>query len=394
MNQRRKNKVSSNYFQTQSVQLVKGGSAYFSLMFDLIDKAQKSIHLQVYIFEADETGRMVAAALKKAVLRNVDVYLLVDGYASQELSESFIKELTEAGIRFRFFEPFFKSYNFYFGRRLHHKVLVTDASFAMVGGINISNRYNDMPGANAWLDFAMYVEGDIATELCKFCKNYWKGFLDNRIPQNCDNDKMAINKIANEHLLVRIARNDWVSRKNQVSKIYFEMFTKSKHSIIILGTYFLPGRKIRQQIIKAVNRGVDVKIIAAGPSDVKIAKYAERWLYDWMLRNKINLYEYQKTVLHGKLAVSDSEFVTVGSYNINNISAYASIELNLAIKNNTFAKQTEDVLLDIIQKDCIPVSLEQHKRSKNIIRQFVRWLSYQLIRILFYLFTFYFKQRP
>jgi cardiolipin synthase len=122
-------------------------------------------------------------------------------------------------------------------------------------------------------------------------------------------------------------------------------------------------------------------------------KDAERWLYDWLLRNKIELYEYQKNILHGKIAACDSEWMTVGSYNVNDISAHASIELNLDVKNNDFVKQTEETLEKIMKNDCIPISKEYHIHKKNIVKQFVRWLSYYFIRTMLYLFTFYFKRK-
>src|SRR5262245_57646339 len=113
----------------------------------MIDSAQESIHLQVYIFDPDETGTVISDALIRAAERNVRIYIMVDAYGSQKLSRRFIKRLTDAGIFFRKFRPAFKSRKFYVGRRLHHKVVVVDAHRSMVGGVNISDRYNDMPDA-------------------------------------------------------------------------------------------------------------------------------------------------------------------------------------------------------------------------------------------------------
>ena len=107
----------------------------------MIKEARQSIHMQIYIFEDDETGRLVGDALIAAAKRNVQTYLLVDGFASQNLPQEFINNLVTSGVHFRHFEPLFKSRNFYFGRRLHSKVLVTDAKSALVGGVNITNRY-------------------------------------------------------------------------------------------------------------------------------------------------------------------------------------------------------------------------------------------------------------
>jgi cardiolipin synthase A/B len=147
------------------VKLVRGGREYFDLLLQLIHSAKEFIHLQTYIFSHDETGSLVADALKKAAERNVAVYLLVDGYASQALSKSFIADLKSAGVNFRFFEPLFRSRNFYFGRRMHHKVFVADARHSLVGGINIADRYNDFEGHPAWLDFALYCEGETGKKI-------------------------------------------------------------------------------------------------------------------------------------------------------------------------------------------------------------------------------------
>ena len=375
------------------MQLIRGGRAYFDKLLQLIGMAKESIHLQTYIYEDDETGRLVANALKEAVLRNVEVHLMADGYASQAMSKSFIADLKNAGIHFRFFETFFKSRYFYFGRRMHHKMTVVDTRYALVGGVNISNRYNDMPGQPAWLDFALFVEGEVARELCVLCWKSWKSYPVNMGITPCEEKQVSFDFLPEEQSEVRMRRNDWVRRKNQISSTYVKILRSSRSEVTILCSYFLPGIFIRRQMVNAIKRGVSIRVIAAGNSDVKVAKNAERWLYDWLLRNGIELYEYQKNILHGKMAVSDEEWMTAGSYNINNISAYASIELNLDVRNPAFAKETRQVLQQIIEKDCTRITFEQHIKTNNIFKQFNRWLSYQFIRTVFYLFTFYFKHK-
>jgi cardiolipin synthase len=375
------------------VKLIRGGKEYFDLLIQLINNAAESIHLQTYIYDDDETGQQVAAALKAAVKKNVVVYLLADGYASQVMSQNFINELREAGVQFRFFEPLLKSKQFYFGRRLHHKIFVADAKFSLVGGVNITNRYNDMPESKAWLDFALYAEGEISRELCILCWKTWKGFPSKMGITPCEEKKLSFDFSGNDICKVKMRRNDWVRGKNEISQSYHEMFRYARSHITILCSYFLPGKIIRSLLSRAARRGVKIKVITAGPSDVMLAKYAERWLYDWLLRNKIELYEYQPAVLHAKVAVCDKEWFTVGSYNINNVSAYASIELNLDVYSSGLAAQTEQMINKIVENDCIPITMKQHVRSKNIVKQFVRWFSYQFIRTVFYLLTFYYKQK-
>jgi cardiolipin synthase A/B len=388
----RKYKAVSKYTDRNKVKIIRGGAAYFNLLIDLINNAAESIHLQTYYFENDETGRMIADALMAAAMRNVSVYLLADGYASQPVTKKMIHSFEEAGVHFRFFEPLLKSKNFYFGRRLHHKIFVSDGRFALTGGINIANRYNDMPELPAWLDFALYAEGEIAGELCVTCWKTWNGFPKKMTLTPCEKKQQAFDFNEAETSSVRMRRNDWVRRKNEISSTYIEMFRNAQSQITIICSYFLPGKIIRRLLRNASERGVKISVITAGPSDVMISKNAERWMYDWLIRNNIKLYEYQTTVLHAKVAVCDSEWLTIGSYNINNISAYASIELNLDVKNAAIAKQMEQTLETIIEQECVHITKEALIQTKNIFRQFVNWLSYQVIRFLFFMVTFYYKR--
>ena len=385
--------MSLEYSIHNKVKIIRAGKEYFDFLLHLINTATDSIHLQTYIYDDDETGMLIADALKSSAKRNVEVYLLTDGYASQIMSQKFIYELRDAGIHFRFFEPFFRSKYFYLGRRMHHKVFVADAKFALVGGINIANRYNEMPGKLAWLDYSLYVEGEVAKELCVLCWKTWNLFPAKMGITPCEEKQLVFDFRDEETSWVRMRRNDWVRRKNEISATYIEMLLNARSHITIMCSYFLPGKIIRSLLSNAANRGVKIKVITAGPSDIMLAKYAERWMYDWLLRNKIELFEYQPSILHAKVAVCDSEWLTIGSYNVNNISAYASIELNLDVRSADFAKGVEQVLEIIIQNECVAITKNKHIHTKNIFKQFIRWCSYQFIRIVFYLLTFYFKQR-
>jgi len=126
----RRSKAAKKYTTRNKVKIIRGGTEYFNLLLELINRAEESIHLQTYIFGNDETGNMVADALMAAAKRKVNVYLLADGYASQSLSKKTMQAFAAAGVHFRFFEPLLKSKNFYFGRRLHHKIFVSDGKYS------------------------------------------------------------------------------------------------------------------------------------------------------------------------------------------------------------------------------------------------------------------------
>lgn len=385
-------RISSAYTVHNNVKLVRAGKAYFNLLLQMISGARESIHLQTYIFEDDETGRMVAAALVAAVKKGVQVYMITDAYASGKLPKQFVAHLEQGGVNFRFFEPIFKSKHFYVGRRLHHKLVVVDAKYCMVGGINIGDRYNDTKAGSAWLDFALYAEGDIAWQVYLLARKTWQGFaLQKKLPPINHATGPTIHPIGNS--LVRLRQNDWVNRKNQISRTYREMLNTASSHIMFVCSYFMPGNKIKRYITNAIKRGVKISVIMAGQSDVWVAKNAERFMYDWLLRNNIQIFEYQGNMLHAKLAVADGQWLTVGSYNVNNISAYASVELNLDVRSEPFAKEVEDALAAIVANDCLPVTQEVLYKTRNIFSRCIRWLSYEFIRLMIFLFTFYFKQR-
>ena len=373
------------------VQLVYGGKDYFNTLSEIINNAKHCIHLQFYIYENDETGWLITHALIEAAQRKVDVYLQVDGYASQGISKKMAAELKDAGVKLKWFEPFFRSKHFYFGRRLHRKVVVADGLYSLVGGINVCNRYNDMPGEPAWLDTALYCEGEASFALHHICRDMWgdknlSSIDTSHIETFCDDIP------EDEQIMVRVRRNDWVNRKNQIWKTYYDIFSKAEKKITIMCSYFLPGRLFRKKISQAVKRGVHVKVILAGRSDIMMAKHAERYLYDWLLRNKIEIYEYQETVLHAKLAVYDGRKVTIGSYNVNNISAYASLELNMEVQNHSFAAYVDNEMEQIMNDHCKLITRENYTSSTNIFKRIWQRFCYSFINNVLNLFTFYFRQ--
>lgn len=386
-------KLSNNKFSENKIQLIKSGTQFFDLLQKLITEANESIHIQTYIFNDDQTGKSIVNALKIAALKKVKIYVLVDGYASKNLSTTFIEDLKKDNIHFRFFEPIFKNNNFYFGRRLHHKMIVIDEKYAVVGGINIADRYNDCSNTNAWLDFAVFLEGPIAKELCVLCWKTWNGFKISKPSSFLEEKNLQFLLNENEISLCKISRNDWVRSKNEISTTYKELFENSKKQITIICSYFIPGRSIRKHLRKAIKNGVKIRLILASQSDVKIAKAAERWMYDWLLRENIKIYEYQPTVLHAKMCVVDACFVTIGSYNINDISAYASIELNIDINESSFAKKITQTLERIINEDCIEINSANYQKTNTAFKKLYHWACYKIFRIVFFMFTFYFKQQ-
>jgi cardiolipin synthase len=181
--------------------------------------------------------------------------------------------------------------------------------------------------------------------------------------------------------------------KNQISRTYLEMFKKAQTHITVMSSYLVPGRAFRKNMMLAAKRGVKIKVIVTGISDVALVKHAERYLYRFLLKNNIELYEYQPNVLHGKISTYDSKFVTIGSYNVNNLSAYLSVELNLDVLNEPFAREVETNLEKIIEEDCIKITEKEFERHNSFVKRIWQKVCFETLRIIFFVFTFYLKQR-
>lgn len=358
--------------------LIRGGAEYFALLQKLIDGAEERIHLQFYIFDPDATGKSVSRALIAAAQRGVKIYILLDAYGSQKLSRNFIDVWKEAGIYFRWFQPFFKSNKFYLGRRLHHKIVVVDSYHSLVSGLNISDRYNDTPEATAWLDWGLYCQGSVSWQLEEVCRK--------RMKLRPPKDRPA-NPIKSGQCEIGVRVNDWVGRRQEITRMYLKMLREARESVVIMTPYFMPGYEFKRSLKAAARRGAKVQMILTENSDIPIAKYAERYMYQWLLENRIEIWEYKKNVLHGKIASVDGKMATVGSYNVNNLSAYASIELNLEVIDPELAGEIESRLRKIIQNDCVQITPEAFKKRANLFNTIGEALAYNFFRFMLFLFT-------
>lgn len=381
------------YTHKNKVQLIQGGQEYFTLLEQLIDKAQNSVYILVYIFDDDQTGTQIADALKRAAKRGVKVYLLVDGYGAR-VTKHFIQQLMVAGVKFRRFNPLFRSKHFYIGRRMHIKLVVVDAVYALVGGRNIADYYNDLPGRIAWLDLALYIEGEVVPELERVAIRGWNSMLEpagRAKATSLADAERRIDALNMQHTCpIAVRRNDWVRAKTEILSSYYNMFRTAKEEIVILGSYFLPGYKMRRYMERAAERGVRIKVVVTGVSDILLAKYAERYLYKWMLRNNIEVYEYTRNVLHAKAAVADHHRMTIGSFNVNNLSAHVSIELNVDVDNKPFVSEVQQQFNHIIANDCMQITDEWYSKS-SILRRLMERLAYEALRLMLYITTFYYK---
>jgi cardiolipin synthase len=304
---------------------------------------------------------------------------LLDAYGSAALTDSFVNDLVHHGILVRFFSPLFSWNNFYLGRRLHHKIVVADGKKALIGGINIADKYHGTSESEPWLDYAVQLDCPAAEGLQRLCNDYFfKQGSTKKI-------KPVLHSAGNA--LVGILQNDWLKRKTEVCDAYTNAILHAEKEIVIVGSYFLPGRRIAKALKKASEKGVKIIVVLAGISDVPLVHKAATYLYSSFLRHHIQVYEWNNSVLHSKAAVVDNKWATIGSFNMNSLSCYGSIEMNVEIFSPDFAEILRSDF-DTVINECGEVTNTTLQHSNKGLNRFANWFSYQTIRISIFSLTF------
>jgi len=350
------------------LRLIKSGEEFFRETILLARSANESLVLNTYIFEADPTGIMVLEALCEAARRGVRTEVMLDSFGSGKLSPHWVSRMREAGIQFRFFGKAFSPEFWNPGRRLHHKIMVADQKRLITGGINIAEKYHGKNGEPPWLDYAVYYEGQVAQVAAHWCHRlYGKEFQR----------KARFSPLPKSD--VRLLRNDAFRNKLQILRAYRSAIRNAKEEVILLSPYFMPGIRMLRVMIRAARRGVKVKLLLAGKSDIPVFYTASAYLYPVMLNAGIEIYEWHASVMHAKVAVADKRWATIGSFNMNNLSALMSIEANLEITNPVFCHDLHAELSALLQQ-ARRIEAQQWMQRLNRFGRLRSFMSYYLLK--------------
>ncbi|WJD47943.1 MULTISPECIES: cardiolipin synthase ClsB [unclassified Enterobacter] len=336
------------------IQLLENGDEYYPAVFDAIDHAQRKVILETFIWFEDEVGKQLHAVILRAAQRGVDVEVLLDGYGSPDLSDEFVSQLTSAGVVFRYYDPrpplMGMRTNVF--RRMHRKIVVIDNTIAFVGGINYSAEHMSDYGPEAKQDYAVRVEGPVVQDILQF-------ELEN-LPQNAQTRRWWQQRrrhLAEENRTPGEAQALFVWRDNDdhrddIERHYLKMLANAKREVIIANAYFFPGYRLLHAMRNAARRGVRVKLIVQGEPDMPIVKVGAELLYNYLLKGGVQVYEYRRRPLHGKVALMDDHWATVGSSNLDPLSLSLNLEANLIIHDREFNQTLRENLNAIIANDC------------------------------------------
>ena len=337
------------------VRLLENGEQYFPAVFDAIRAARSEVIIETFILFEDKVGNELHEVLLAAAQRGVSVDLLVDGFGSADLTPSFIRSLTAAGARVRTFDPGWRLFGqrFNIWRRMHRKVVVVDQKLAFVGGINFSADHLGDFGPMAKQDYALAIEGDIVHEIRRFTaaaieqRRIGRGASRLAEPERAP----ATTSSANAPSALFVTRDNH-RHHNDIERHYRRAIRRAKKRVLIANAYFFPGYRLLRQLSRAAKRGVDVQLILQGEPDMPIVRTAAMLLYGHLQRDGVKVHEYCRRPLHGKVAVIDDDWTTVGSSNLDPLSLALNLEANLILRDAKFASELSANLERLIADEC------------------------------------------
>lgn len=362
--------------------LLRNGEEYFPRLIEVINSAQRSIYLETYIYAADMVGRMFSTALKEAAGRGVVIHLLLDGFGSAALPQAWLDELRNAGVEVLWFRKEVGRFSLqrYHLRRLHRKLALIDGRIAFIGGINIIDDLSEGLAAPR-LDFAVEIEGEILKNIHVSMRRLWLLVAWTHFRKPGEREKVRLLRRSSSQQQVQFITRDNLRHRRDIEKSYLKAIANAKQEIIIANAYFLPGRRFRRALLDAVQRGVRVVLFLQGKVEYRLQHYATMALYGELLHYGVEIYAYQASFMHAKVAVIDSEWSTVGSSNIDPFSLWLSREANLVVQDKSFANNLRDQLLSEMKH-----SSRQHVPSiwhkLNIFNWLMMHVSYMLARLI------------
>ena len=367
--------------------LLQNAAAYFPQLCKDIDAARSFIYLETYIFFADETGRMVCAALQRAARRGVVVRVLMDGFGSADFPLHWLVELHDAGVHVQWFRREISPFTWHRNRnrrllRLHRKQVVLDGEVAFVGGMNIIDDATQNGGfASPRFDFSVRVEGSVAGEIYAVMRRLWSAVSWAR-PRGKRIERFIMDAGRRDPLPnITVSLRDNLRHRRDIEHTYLKAISGARHEVVIANAYFLPGRLFRRSLVHAARRGVRVVLLLQGRVEHRLMHYATHALYAQLLAAGIEIYEYQASYLHAKVAVVDGEWATVGSSNIDPFSFLLARESNLTVLDAGFAAELRDALFAAIKQDARRIEHAHWNRAGWCSRMVAR-LSYAVVRMM------------
>ena len=334
------------FIACNEVTLLHCGAEFFPALLSAIEAATRDIYLETYIFAHDRTGDAVRDALARAVTRGVAVHVITDWLGTGHATSVRLKaQFRAAGVQHRVFNAWFRRGI----ARTHRKICVVDGEIAFLGGLNINydcvsdDGFNTPLPAPRW-DFAARLRGPLVEVIYRDAQAQWlylNGlYLRHRLERLLQARRARL-PTSGGRVLAALVLRDNLRNRHTIQRSYLKALGGARRSALLANPYFAPNRKMRDGLAAAARRGVDVTLLL-GVGQFRIQDAVAHSFYPKLLKSGVRVVEYRKTQLHGKVAVIDDEWATVGSSNWDGLSLFVNHEANLVVKDHALARELRE----------------------------------------------------
>jgi cardiolipin synthase len=361
-----------------AVVVLRDGGETYPAMLAALAAAQHSICFETYILAADRTGDRFKEVLIERARAGVKVRLIYDAVGSFGLPDSWVDELRAAGCAVIDFNPIAPwRRRFRLSHRDHRKIVVVDDRVGFTGGLNIADDYASVEdGGVGWHDMHCRVTGPIVLDLSRMFRRTWRRAGGAHYPppvaQPPDGPIGAS--------YVRLLDNTLRRQRTTVRRAYLHVIRAARRSVLIQNAYFLPDRGLRRALTKAVARGVDVRVMVPGRSDVRMIEWAGLYVLRRLARRGVKIFRWRGIMMHAKTATVDAAWSTIGSYNFDAQSRFNNLEVTVEILDETTGQSlTSTFESDMTHADPFD---EQVWLRLPWWRKALAWIGYRLRRLL------------
>lgn len=326
-----------------SLRLLIEGDFFYPRMLAAIDAAEKTIDFETYLVQSGAIADRFILALTQAAQRGVAIRLLLDSIGAREFLPADQQRLREAGIVLHLYNPLtHKKFAMNLARD-HRKILVIDYKVSFVGGAGITDDFDPVAsGDDAWHDIMLESTGPVVNDWAELFEQAW--MFHGGMPRISTPKRIAhyfLHRAMRQPLTDVLAQtrvNGSAGRGDeQIKADLVKHIRNAKRRVWMATAYFYPSHKLRQALVKAARRGVDVRLLLPGPrTDHPSVRYASRRYFGNLLRHGVTIYEYQPTFMHMKVALAD-DWVSLGSCNFDRWNMRWNLEANQEIIDEVFA---------------------------------------------------------
>lgn len=357
--------------------VLNNGEEAFPMLIAELQKAKCHIHMEYYIFEDDGIGNEIKDILIEKARQGVEVRFIYDDFGSKSIRRTIVRELRAAGVKAF---PFNEVKLIFLANRLnyrnHRKIVVIDGLTSFTGGINIGDRYRNVPGSRLyWRDCHVMIKGYASLALQQVFLSDWN-FCSGK---NLKVDQKYFppdNALQQGGADVQVVSSGPDSDLPYILYSVLQSIKLAKDEILLTTPYYIPDDSLQESLIIAALSGVTVKLLVPRRGDSRIVNLAGQAYFEDLLRAGVQVYLYGKGFVHSKTFVVDRKFASIGTANLDLRSFDLNFENSVIIYDEPIARQLADVF-DQDLRDAEPINYGRWARRSNI-RKFVE----RLIRLV------------